>query len=44
MKGLPKNLMPMCLDQIMFEGFTNYVMPFSSSSHSQSEKDKSEMF
>ena len=42
MKGLPKNLTPMYLDQIMFEGFTNYVMPFSSSSHSQSEKDKSE--
>ena len=42
MKGLPKNLMPMCLDQIMFEGFANCAMPFSSSSHSQSEKDKTE--
>ena len=42
MRGLPKNLIPMYLDQIMFEGFANYVMPFSSSSNSQSEKDKSE--
>ena len=44
MKGLPKKLIPMHLDQIMFEGSAHYVMHFSNSSNCQSEKDKSRIF
>ena len=40
MKGLPKNLIPQYLDQMMFESWTNSVLPFSKTSHSQAEKDK----
>ena len=36
--------MPTCLDQLIFEGFANYVIPFSKTSHCQSEKDKMRVF
>ena len=40
MKGLPRYLIPMYLDQLMFEGWTNSVLPYSKTSNSQSEKEK----
>ena len=40
MKGLPKYLIPQYLDQIMFESWSNSVLPFSKTSHSEAEKDK----
>lgn len=40
MKGFPKNLIPMHLDQIMFECWANLVMEFSAASHSTSEQQK----
>ena len=40
MSGLPKHVLPQFLDQLMFEGWTNSVLPFSETSHSKAEKDK----
>ena len=40
MSGLPKHLLPQFLDQLMFEGWANSVLPFSDHSHSKAEKDK----
>jgi len=41
MKGMPKKMIPEYLDQIMFEGWVNSVLPFDLKSHSKAEKDKS---
>ena len=40
MTGLPKSKLPQFLDQLMFEGWVNSVLPFSQESHSRAEKDK----
>ena len=40
MSGLPKHILPQFLDQLMFEGWTNSVLPYSEYSHSKCEKDK----
>ena len=41
MRGLPKKIIPQYLDQMMFEGWVNSVLPFDPRSNSKAEKDKS---
>jgi len=40
MSGLPKSKLPQFLDQLMFEGWVNSVLPYSQDSHSRAERDK----
>ena len=40
MSGLPKSKLPQFLDQLMFEGWVNSVLPYSEESHSRAERDK----
>ena len=40
MSGLPKSKLPQFLDQLMFKGWVNSVLPYSEESYSRAERDK----